>query len=196
MNEENLDLDNLSPEEIIELQKKNCIFCQIVEKKIPSKTVYEDEKVICVLDIYPSNIGHTIIIPKEHYQIIPQVPDKTIKHMFKIAKHISHSILKSFINEGINGTNIFLANGAIAGQKAPHLIMHIIPRTNEDKFLKFEKKSLEENKILEYKNKIIEKLNPNLNTNKKEDSMKRKKEDKKTEKENINLDDINLEELL
>ncbi len=207
--EENIDYNNLSPEEMLELQKKNCLFCQIVEKKIPSKIVYEDDKVICVLDIQPSNIGHTIIIPKEHYQIIPQIPDSIVKHMFKIAKHISHSILKSFSNEGVNGTNIFLANGYIAGQKAPHLIMHVIPRTDNDKFLKFEKKSLEENKILEYKNKIAEKLNYNQNNNQNTQTQMSKSQiqtqqttQKNNIKNNINgnddvdIDNLDLEELL
>ncbi len=198
---ENIDYNNLSPEEILELQKKNCIFCQIAEKKIPSKIVYEDEKIICVLDIQPSNIGHTIIIPKEHYQILPQIPDSIVKHMFKIAKHISHSILKSFSNEGINGTNIFLANGHIAGQKAPHLIMHIIPRTDNDKFLKFEKKSLEENKIIEYKNIFMRKLN--VQSQNVKQNTKIKDEEKNgiqkngiNKNENINIDDLDLEELI
>ncbi len=208
--EENIDYNNLSPEEILELQKKNCLFCQIVEKKIPSKIVYEDDKVICVLDIQPSNIGHTIIIPKEHYQIIPQIPDSIVKHMFKIAKHISHSILKSFSNEGVNGTNIFLANGYIAGQKAPHLIMHVIPRTDNDKFLKFEKKSLEENKILEYKNKISEKLNYNQNTQTQTSQIQTQKttqqitntnniqntNNNKTSTDDVDIDNLDLEELL
>lgn len=200
------DVENMSPEELYELQKQNCLFCQIVNKKIPSNILYEDDKVVCVLDIYPANIGHTIIIPKEHYQILPQISDKIVKHMFKIAKHISHAILKSFINEGVNGTNIFLANGAVAGQKAPHLIMHIIPRTNEDKFLKFEKKSLDEQKIVYYKNKVSEILNNQQNKNNQTQQITNKQNNVNNAKNNINnninnnenvdLDDLNLDELL
>ncbi len=208
-------VENMSPEELYELQKQNCLFCQIVNKKIPSNILYEDDKVVCVLDIYPSNIGHTIIIPKEHYQILPQIPDNIVKHMFKIAKHVSHAILKSFINEGVNGTNIFLANGAVAGQKAPHLIMHVLPRTDEDKFLKFEKKSLDEQKIVYYKNKISEILNNQQNRNNQQTSTNYTNNttnnttnsinntenntnniNDKKDNENVNLDELNLDELL
>lgn len=123
------DLSNLSPEEIEELQRKNCIFCQIAKGIVNSKKIYEDDKVIAILDINPANPGHTLILPKEHYMILPQIPEELISYIFIIAKGISNALLKAL---GATGTNIFLANGAGAGQRAPHFMVHIIPRIEND----------------------------------------------------------------
>jgi histidine triad (HIT) family protein len=123
------DLKNLSPEEIAELQKRNCIFCQIATGKIPGRKVYEDEKCIAVLDISPANLGHMLLFPKEHYSVMPQLPDELTGHLFSVAKKLSQSALKAF---KVRGTTIFVANGIAAGQKAPHVLIHIIPRAFED----------------------------------------------------------------
>lgn len=122
-------LKNMSPEEIAELQKKNCIFCQIIAGGIPARKIYEDEELLAVLDINPANPGHIIIIPKTHYQIMPQVPDALIGKLFLTAKSLSQAALRGL---GAEGTTIFVANGVAAGQKAPHFMVHIIPRIKED----------------------------------------------------------------
>ena len=59
------DLKNMSPEEIQELQKQQCIFCHIVSGKVASRKVYEDDSVIAILDIHPANPGHVLLLPKE-----------------------------------------------------------------------------------------------------------------------------------
>ncbi|MBI4439217.1 HIT domain-containing protein [Candidatus Woesearchaeota archaeon] len=111
------------------MQKENCIFCQIAEGRIPSKKVYENEAVIGVLDINPANAGHVLLLPKEHYIFMPQVPPTTMEKLAEAAKHISHATLKALKTEG---STLFIANGGIAGQKAPHFMMHIIPRLTGD----------------------------------------------------------------
>ncbi len=123
------DIENLSPEQIQELQKQNCIFCSIASGKIPSKKIYEDDVCIAFLDINPANPGHVLLAPKKHYQILPQAPDAEVAHMFTIAKYISHAALRT---ANAKGTTIFVANGALAGQRAPHVIIHIIPRDVND----------------------------------------------------------------
>lgn len=123
------DLSNLSPEQIEELQRKNCVFCQIAQGKIPARKVYEDEKCIAVLDISPANLGHMLLLPKEHYSVMPQLPDNLTGHLFKVAKKLSQAALKAF---KLRGTTIFVANGMAAGQKAPHVLIHIIPRAFDD----------------------------------------------------------------
>jgi histidine triad (HIT) family protein len=123
------ELSSLSPEQIEELQRKNCVFCQIASGKIPSKKVYEDEKCIAVLDISPANLGHMLLLPKEHYSVMPQLPDLLTGHLFRIAKKLSQAALKAF---KLRGTTIFVANGMAAGQKAPHVLIHIIPRAFDD----------------------------------------------------------------
>ena len=123
------ELANMSPEELQELQKQNCIFCHIISGKVASKKIYEDDKVLAILDINPANPGHILLLIKEHYQIMPQIPDDEISYMFMVAKAISHACLKAL---KAHGTNIFIANGTLAGQKASHFMLHIIPRANVD----------------------------------------------------------------
>jgi len=123
------ELANMSPEQMQELQKQNCIFCHIISGKVASKKIYEDDKVLAILDINPANPGHILLLTKEHYQVMPQIPDDEISHIFMVAKAISHACLKAL---NAQGTNIFIANGALAGQKAPHFMLHIIPRMDVD----------------------------------------------------------------
>lgn len=128
------ELKNMSPEEISEMQKKNCIFCHIISGKVQSKKIYEDDKAMVILDINPANPGHLLLIPKEHQVIMPQLPDAVVGHMFMLSKHLSQACLKAL---KCQGTNIFVANGAIAGQKAPHFMIHIIPRKEKDGLTQF-----------------------------------------------------------
>ncbi len=122
-------IKNMSPEELKEFQKSQCIFCQIIAGKIPAKKVYEDENTIAVLDINPANLGHILVLPKEHYMIMPQIPDSEIGAVFNTVKLLSQACLKSL---SVDGTNILVANGAVAGQKAQHFMVHIIPRSEGD----------------------------------------------------------------
>ncbi|MBT3298104.1 HIT domain-containing protein [archaeon] len=133
-------LKNMSPEEIAELQKQQCIFCQIISGQIPSKKVYEDNVCIVVLDINPASSGHCLILPNQHYAIMPQVPETELNHMFKVSKAMSQILLKSM---RAKGTNIFVANGAAAGQKAPHFMIHLIPRKDDDGLFNYETKIIE-----------------------------------------------------
>ena len=119
------ELKNMSPEEIKKLQEENCIFCKISKKEIPSKIVYEDDIVCAFLDIQPVSMGHTVVVPKKHTVFFSQVPDEDTKHIFKVARSISQCMLKAL---QVGGTSIYIANGEAAGQFAPHVMIHIIPR--------------------------------------------------------------------
>jgi len=107
----------------------NCIFCNILKGAIPSKKVYDDEHCSAILDINPAGIGHVLLIPKDHVAIFPQLPQETVEHLAFIAKGLSKSMLK---NLGCQGTTLFIANGAVAGQKADHTMIHLIPRFEKD----------------------------------------------------------------
>jgi histidine triad (HIT) family protein len=122
-------IKDMSPEELKEFQKKQCIFCQIVSGRVQSKKVYEDEEVIAVLDVNPANPGHILIMPKEHYSIMPQIPDDEIGHIFSVAKALSNSSLRAL---EVQGSNILVANGVAAGQRAQHFMVHLIPRKEND----------------------------------------------------------------
>lgn len=122
-------IKQMSPEELKEFQKKQCIFCQIVDGKIQSRRVFEDEKVVAILDINPANPGHVLLLTREHYSIMPQLPDDEIAHVFMAAKSLSNSMLRGI---EVQGTNIIVANGVAAGQRAQHFMVHIIPRKEND----------------------------------------------------------------
>jgi histidine triad (HIT) family protein len=149
------DLNSLSPEEILEMQRKNCIFCKIIHGEIPSNEIYSDDKVFVILDINPANEGHCLLLPKHHYQILPQIPDDLISYLSVIAKRTSRVLLKAI---GVKGKTIFIANGAIAGQKAPHFMIHIIPRKHNDLLFQLPKNSSDEKRLEEIKNKLSARL--------------------------------------
>jgi len=116
-------IKQMSPEELKEFQKKQCIFCQIVSGKVQSKRIFEDDTSLGILDINPANPGHILLMPKEHYSIMPQIPEQDIVHLFMLTKSLSNAMLRSL---EVQGTNIIVANGVVAGQRAQHFMIHII----------------------------------------------------------------------
>ena len=128
------ELKNMSPDEIRTLQEQNCVFCKIGKKEIPSNIIYEDDTVVAFLDIQPLTMGHVIITTKKHNVFFSQVNDQETGHIFNAAKQISQCMLKAL---QVTGTNIFIANGEYAGQQAPHFIIHIIPRRDNEKISQF-----------------------------------------------------------
>ena len=149
-------IKQMSPEELKEFQKKQCIFCQIVQGKVQSRKIYEDEKALAILDINPANPGHALLMTKEHYSIMPQLPDEDIAHIFMAAKALSNSMLRSI---DAQGTNIIVMNGIAAGQRAQHFMVHIIPRKDKDgvEFL-LPQKTMSQEEIEDTGNKIIASL--------------------------------------
>lgn len=133
-------IKNMSPEQLKGLQRTQCIFCQIISGKIPAKKVHEDDTCIAVLDINPAAKGHLLLLPKEHFTILPQMPDPIVAHLMEVVKQLSQMLLKVF---KVEGTNIFVANGPVAGQRAQHVMMHIIPRKEGDKILELQEKVLD-----------------------------------------------------
>jgi len=127
------ELQNMSPEQIMELQKKNCIFCKMIAGEIPTYKIYDDEKCFAILDINPANEGHVLLLPKQHYQILPQIPQDLLGHMTIIAKKISKMMLTIL---KVRGTSLMFEIGEAAGQKAPHVMLHIIPAYEEKDILK------------------------------------------------------------
>lgn len=183
------ELENMSPEQISELQKQNCLFCGIVSGKIPSKKIYEDDKCMAILDINPVAKGHVLLIPKEHAVVLPMLSDDVIKHLGVTSQKLSKAMIVSM---GIQGTNIFAANGAIAGQRAPHAMIHVIPRAEEDGITCFElpEKAIAESDIEQMQKLFAQKLGTNTHH---EDEQKKKEIKEKTGKTEKNSDEVELE---
>src|SRR3989338_7365388 len=121
----------LSPEQqkAVEEQKTNCPFCKIVKGEIPAKKVYDDADVQVVMDINPASRGHMLVMPKEHYPIMPLIPDKTFEHLFSVVQELCGAVQHGLLSAG---STVFIANGAAAGQQSQHFLLHVIPRENAD----------------------------------------------------------------
>lgn len=130
----------------------NCIFCKILNGEIPSNKVFENDNFIAILDAFPASEGHTLVIPKKHYENIFEIDEDTLKEGYAIAKKIANSIKKSLSAEDIN---ILQNNGALAGQTVNHFHIHIIPRKENDKIvIKSEQINIDNNRINEILNSI------------------------------------------
>ena len=108
----------------------NCIFCAIVEGRVPSHKVYEDEKTLAFLDIHPSALGHTLVIPKVHIARVEDLPEEDARSLFaalhKIVGRIQEATDSPSSTIGIN-------NGRESGQEVPHVHIHVIPRSTGDR---------------------------------------------------------------
>jgi len=102
-----------------------CIFCQIINAKVPSYKVYEDIHTIAFLDINPIADGHVLLLPKYHTQYIENLPPDIIDALLKTMIKIVPSIQRSM---NATDSNISINNGPNAGQIIPHVHIHIIPR--------------------------------------------------------------------
>lgn len=181
-------IKQMSPEELREFQRRQCIFCQIIAGKVQSKKIYEDDKVIALLDINPANPGHVLLLTKEHYSIMPQIPDDEVAYVFIAVKSLSNSMLRSI---DAQGTNIVVANGIAAGQRAQHFMVHIIPRKDNDgvSFI-LPQKAMGQQEIEAVGNKLIAALTGVEKEEKGFEAPAAKKEEAKQSKSGIDLDDI------
>ena len=123
------ELEKMSPEQIAELQRQNCIFCKIVSGEIPAKKVYEDDLILGFMDINPGRKGHVLLIPKEHIPIFPLMPPDTFKRLFERASLITKALKSVTLSPA---ASMFAANGAVAGQQIPHAVLHLFPREQGD----------------------------------------------------------------
>lgn len=111
------------------MKNENCIFCKIVAGDIPSATIYEDEDFRVILDISPASKGHAIVLAKEHYANIYELPEELAAKALVVAKKV---ITKMTDIVGCDGYNILQNNGEDAGQTVFHFHIHLIPRYKED----------------------------------------------------------------
>ena len=106
-----------------------CIFCDIIDHKIPSAVVYEDEKVLAILDISQVTYGHTLVMPKKHVRNIIEADEESVLSCVSVVKKLAAQIVT---NTKANGVNVLTNCGEAAGQSVDHLHFHIIPRYDEN----------------------------------------------------------------
>lgn len=106
----------------MKIKEKDCLFCKIINKEIPVKIIYEDEEVLAILDVNPINLGHTLLIPKEHYKNIIEKEDN-VDLVAKIKK-----IIPTMQTEyGFTDFKLVNNNGIKSGQEIFHFHFHLIP---------------------------------------------------------------------
>ena len=106
-----------------------CVFCKINRGDVSSNKVYEDDNFFAFLDINPVNLGHVLVVPKNHYENIYSAPDEILCSLGPIVKKIAIAA-KNGVNA--DGINIIMNNNGAAGQIVPHAHFHIIPRFADD----------------------------------------------------------------
>ncbi|MCL2616546.1 MAG: HIT family protein [Defluviitaleaceae bacterium] len=107
----------------------NCIFCKIATEQLPGHIIYEDDNILAMLDIFPSSLGHTLIIPKAHYENIFEIPEDTAANLQRVVVRTAKALQASL---GTSSINILQNNGKGAGQTVFHYHVHIIPRYKGD----------------------------------------------------------------
>jgi histidine triad (HIT) family protein len=111
------------------MKDSDCIFCKIANGEIPSRTIYEDERFRVILDLGPATKGHALILPKEHFSDIYEIPDDWAADAMLLAKKMAGIMQK---NLHADGFNIVQNNGTVAGQTVFHFHIHLIPRYRND----------------------------------------------------------------
>ncbi len=109
----------------------DCIFCKIVAGDIPSSKILETENTLAFLDISPVNKGHVLVIPKEHYETLTDIPDDLLSLVVKDMKKVAVAVMMA---TKADGYNIQMNNYASAGQVVMHAHFHIVPRFKGDGF--------------------------------------------------------------
>ena len=138
------------------MDSAECIFCKIARGVIPSSKIFEADEVLVFLDIGPVSCGHTLVIPKQHYEKLHEVPADILSSISvcigRVAKAVSSAM-------EADGYNVLCNNGKAAGQLVDHVHFHIIPRSNGDGvFSRWPSGSYGEGQVEEVKQRICDRL--------------------------------------
>lgn len=130
---------------------EECLFCKIVKGELPSSKIYEDEDTLAFLDLFPVNKGHSLVIPKEHYENIFDVPAESLSKISSVMKNVADAVKKGINADGIS---IAQSNGKDAGQIIPHIHFHIMPRFKDDGLKLWPQGKYEEGEMDKFKEDI------------------------------------------
>ena len=107
----------------------DCPFCNIASGKAAASIVHQDATVLVFMDLYPTNQGHTLVVPREHWENIYEIPEKVLADVFSVVKKVSIAVKKTV---GAEGISLLQLNGRAAGQSVMHFHVHVIPRYRGD----------------------------------------------------------------
>lgn len=103
---------------------EECVFCLIAARKLDAHVVYEDSEFLVFLDKYPVTLGHSLVVPKQHYESIFEMPDELVGRAFALAKRVALAQLRGL---GASGVRLVMNNGRGAGQEIMHAHVHVVP---------------------------------------------------------------------
>jgi histidine triad (HIT) family protein len=109
--------------------KKDCIFCKIARGEIPSEKIFENDNFFVIHDTHPICEGHSLVIPKQHFENLLDMPNTLGTELLSIAKKTAMDLMKDKKNEGFN---LVMNNFEVAGQVVHHAHIHIVPRKKDD----------------------------------------------------------------
>jgi len=108
---------------------KPCIFCSIIAGQEPSVQIRRENGILVLMDKYPINPGHALLMPTRHYETLLEMPATEVGELYSIVPTIARAIITAVNADGFNvGQN----NGIAANQIVPHVHIHIVPRFNDD----------------------------------------------------------------
>jgi len=110
----------------------DCVFCQIVARQAPVSAVHEDDQALAFMDIRPAIPGHLLVVPKRHAAYLADLDEETGGHLFRVGMRLAAGLRRSAVR--CEGVNLFLADGAAAGQEVFRVHVHVIPRFAGDGF--------------------------------------------------------------
>lgn len=113
----------------------DCIFCKIIAGEIPASKVYEDEQVLAFLDISQVTLGHTLVVPKEHYRNLLEMDATSASQLFAQVPKVAQKVMKVTKAAGMN---IISNCEEVAGQTVFHTHVHLVPRYSADDDLKID----------------------------------------------------------
>jgi len=113
---------------------ESCVFCKITLGEDQASIVFEDDRVLAFMDLHPANVGHALVVPREHWETIYDIPEKVLGDMFAVVKKVSVAVKKAV---GAEGMSILQFNERAAGQSVKHFHVHVVPRFRGDAMSKF-----------------------------------------------------------
>ena len=128
-----------------------CIFCDVIDGKLPSHMIYDDDDCLAILDRYPIDKGHSLIITREHYEKITDMSIDDVSKLFSKVPKIINAIIKA---TGADAFSIAQNNGKSAKQIIPHVHIHLIPRYNATGTLWTKRKIMSDDELKQLAEKI------------------------------------------
>ncbi len=105
----------------------DCVFCRIVAGEIPAHIVWQDAATVSFLDARPVFKGHVLVVPRQHYVTLADLPPEGVGPLFERVR-----LLSAAVPAGLGAQGTFVALNNVVSQSVPHLHVHVVPRTKGD----------------------------------------------------------------